>query len=76
MPGALYAAFRTRSAKVKPGHGVLLGLGLFLLQDELLNPILGASGGPTEYPWQAHARGLIGHVVYGAATDAALEVLE
>lgn len=57
-------------------EGLLYGLELFLVQDEGLNPILGTSGGPTEYPWQAHARGLVGHLVLGAVTHATLNVLD
>lgn len=75
-PAVIYAAARSRGAWVRPGFGVLLGLGLFLMQDELLNPILGTSGTPGEYPWQAHVRGLVGHVTYGAVTDAALALLD
>lgn len=75
VPGAIYNALRKRSSETE-GSGLLVGLGLFLVQDELLNPILGISGGPTEYPWQTHVRGLIGHAVYGVTTDVVLEALE
>lgn len=76
MPGALYGAFRHRLPEIGAGRGLLLGLGLFLIQDEGLNPLLGTSGRPTEYPWQAHARGLVGHLVLGAVTDVTLDVLD
>ena len=59
-----------------PGGGSLYGRGLFLVNDELLAPALGLAAGPLQYPWQAHARGLVSHLVLGAATDAALEVLD
>ncbi len=32
----------------------------------------GLASGPTAYPWQAHARGLVAHLVLGATTDAVL----
>lgn len=76
MPGAAYGALRKRVGGVGAAGGLLYGLGLFLVQDEGLNPILGTSGGPTEYPWQAHARGLVGHLVLGAATHATLDLLD
>jgi hypothetical protein len=44
--------------------------------DEGVVPALGLAGGPTEYPWQAHARGLVGHLVLGAVTHATLELLD
>ena len=61
-----------------PGHGkgLLYGLALFLVDDELLNALLGLSAGPTEYPWQAHARGLVSHLVVGVCTDVAMDALD
>lgn len=76
MPAAAYGALRKRVGGVGAAGGLLYGLSLFLLQDEGLNPLLGTSGKPGEYPWQAHARGLVGHLVLGAATDATLNVLD
>ncbi len=58
------------------GIGVHYGLSLFLMQDEGLNPILGTSGRPTEYPMEAHFRGLIGQLVLGATTHATLKLLD
>lgn len=76
LPGALYGVLRHKVPGRGAGRGALFGLGLFLLQDELVNSLLGTSGGPTEYPWQAHARGLVGHVVYGVITDTMCDVLD
>lgn len=76
MPGAAYGVLRKRVDGVGAAGGLLYGLGLFLMQDEALNPILGTSGKPGEYPWQAHARGLVGHLVLGAITHATLDVLD
>jgi uncharacterized membrane protein YagU involved in acid resistance len=44
--------------------------------DELMNPLLGFTPGPQAFPWQAHARGLGGHVVFGLATEGVLQVLD
>ncbi len=70
-PGALYGALRHRAGWVTSG-GLLLGLGLFVLQDEIGNTVLGTAGRPTQYPWQAHARGLLGHLVFGATAERVL----
>ncbi len=76
VPGALYGVLRHTVPGLGLGRGALFGLGLFLLQDELLNSLLGTSGAPTDYPWQAHARGVVGHVVYGIVTDTMCDVLD
>lgn len=74
-PGALYGALRDRVPAIGTGRGSLFGLGLYLMQDEGLNTLMGSAAKPNEYPWQAHARGLISHVVYGVATDTTLRLL-
>lgn len=76
MPGAIYGALQKRVDGVGAGGGLLYGLGLFLMQDEGLNPLMGTSGKPWEYPWQAHARGLVGHLVLGAVTHATFQALD
>lgn len=48
---------------------------MFIIEDEVLNPALGFAAGPTKYPWQPHARGLVAHLVYGFVTDAVLRAL-
>lgn len=76
VPAAAYGALRHRVPVLTTGGGTLFGLGLFLMQDEGLNPILGTSGRPTEYPAEAHVRGLIGHLVFGATMNASLKLLD
>ncbi len=34
----------------------------------------GLGAEPGRYPWQAHARGLVAHIVYGLATELALNL--
>jgi uncharacterized membrane protein YagU involved in acid resistance len=75
LPGALYGALRDRREGVGTWRGLAYGLALFLIADELLNPLLGLTSGPTRYPWQTHARGLIGHLVLGGVTDTVFDVL-
>ena len=76
VPGALYGALRHRVPALTAGHGLAYGLGLFIVNDELLNPLLGLASGPAAYPWQAHARGLVAHLALGVATDMVLDVFE
>lgn len=75
LPGALYGVARDRSPALRAGNGSLYGFGLFVLMDELVAPSLKLASGPTNYPWQAHARGLASHLVLGVVTDTALRVL-
>lgn len=74
--GALYAVMRKRWPALKSARGVPFGVGFFLTVDELLNPVLGLTPGPRVFPWQTHARGLGGHMVFGLATEAMLEGLD
>lgn len=76
MPGALYGLLRHKVEGLDKGRGLLYGLGLFILMDELVAPLAGLSSGPLAYPWQAHARGLAGHLTVGATTDAAVRALD
>lgn len=69
VPGALYGALHETVPGLNAGRGSLFGLGLFLIQDEGLNAVTGLSGKPQLYPWQAHARGLAAHMLYGVVMD-------
>lgn len=75
-PGALYAAMRDRAEGLGIARGPLYGLGLFLIQDEAINSVSGLSARPSQYPWQAHARGLAAHLVYGVVTELALNAMD
>jgi hypothetical protein len=74
--GAVYGAVRARRRRMGVGAGLLFGLGFFVLVDELANMALGFTPGPRAFPWQAHARGLAGHLTYGLATEAELRLLD
>ena len=75
-PAALYAAHRDKLEWMGSARGAALGLGLFLVQDETINHLTGLSAKPTDYPWQAHARGLLAHLVLGVTIDLALNAME
>ncbi len=72
---ALYGALRDRVPGSPLARGLLFGTAVWLLMDEGAVYALGLTPGPTHFPWQTHARGLAGHLVFGAVTDAALAVL-
>jgi hypothetical protein len=58
------------------GPGALYAQQLFLANDELAAPLLRIAGPPGAYPLKTHVRGLVGHVVLGMATEAALNAVE
>ncbi|HEY9448575.1 MAG TPA: hypothetical protein VIQ60_02440 [Gemmatimonadaceae bacterium] len=76
VAGAAYALQRDRVPSAAAGRGVLFGTAFFLLIDEGLVYALWLTPGPREVPWQSHARGLAGHLVYGAAAEGALSLIE
>jgi hypothetical protein len=75
-PGALYGAMRDRVGGIGAARGLAYGVGLFVLQDEGLNALTGISARPRQYPWQAHARGLVAHVVYGLVLDSTFSLMK
>lgn len=75
-PAAGYALMRKKMPGQGLSRGMLFGFGLFMSQDEALNSLTGLGAKPGAYPWQAHARGLVAHLVYGATTELVLNALE
>lgn len=75
LPGAAYAVMRDRLPLIGAARGLVFGALLFALNDEYLNTRLGLAGPPAAYPAEAHARGLVGHLVLGVATDAGVDIL-
>lgn len=74
--GVLYAALGRRFPRARAGRGLAYGAAFSLLVDEGAVPLLGLSPGPLAFPWQTHARGLIGHLVFGAVADATLRLVD
>jgi hypothetical protein len=73
--GALFGVLRSRSPSVARGAGTLFGAAFWLVMDETATPALGLTPGPRAFPWQAHARGLAGHLVFGSVANATLATL-
>lgn len=74
--GATYAVFRKRWPIAATARGLPFGTGFYIAMDEVLNPVLGLTPGPQAFPWQTHARGLGGHLVFGLTTELLLAGLD
>lgn len=74
--GGAYALMRRYWPAAGKGQGLLFGTAFFGLVDEGANTALGFTPGPGAFPWQAHARGLAGHLVYGLVADSFLDAVD
>lgn len=78
--GAAYGLLRRRLAGRGVGQdlalGALFGTAVWLLLDEAGNTALGLTPGPKAFPWQAHARGLAGHLVLGLTTEGLMQAAD
>ncbi|HEY1227424.1 MAG TPA: DUF1440 domain-containing protein [Ramlibacter sp.] len=74
--GALYGALRPRSEVASAAGGLLFGATFWLLMDETVTPALGLTPGPAAFPWQTHARGLAGHLVFGTIANTTLSAIQ
>ena len=75
-PAAVLGALRDRLVWLTAGRGFAFGVTTWAIEDEWATHRTGLAGPPSKYPWQAHGRGFIGHVVYGLTVDAVLRVLK
>lgn len=75
-PAIVYGVLRHEVPGIRTGRGALFGMGLSLLQDEGVNTLTRLAARPNQYSWQAHARGLVAHTVYGLVLDAALDIAD
>jgi hypothetical protein len=74
--GAAYGVLRNRVRAADRANGLVFGPTFWGLVDEGANTLLRLTPGATAFPWQTHARGLAGHLVFGAAADSTLRVLD
>ena len=74
--GAAYAVLRRRVQVLGSAAGTAFGTGFWAFLDEGLVPALGLTPGPAAFPWQAHARGFVGHLTFGTVTDGTLRLLD
>lgn len=77
VPAAIfYGLAGDRLRSLGPVRGLIFGVGLFAAVDEGVNTALGFAASPRAYPIETHMRGLLGHVVLGAATDAVYSLID
>lgn len=74
--GSLYGALRGRLPGARTGRGLGYGAAASLLIDEGLIPLLGFAPGPAAFPWQTHARGFAGHLLFGFVAETTLDLLD
>jgi len=74
--GAAYGLMRDRVPMADAANGLLFGAAFWAVIDEGANVALGLTPGPAAFPWQTHARGLAGHLVFGIAADTSLRLLD
>lgn len=74
--GAAYGVLRSRVDASSAAGGLLFGAAFWLLVDETLTPALGLTRGPAAFPWQTHARGLAGHLVFGSVANTTLAMVQ
>lgn len=73
--GAVYGALRNRFG-LRAGSGLLYALGMFGAMDEGLMYALHFTPPPQAFPWQTHARGAAGHLVFGTVIDSAFDLVD
>lgn len=76
LPAMLYARLRTRHPALRRGRGALYGFVLYLVDDLVAARVLAIASPQSAYPWQAHAREIVGRVVLGIGIEGWLEALE
>lgn len=74
--GMLYATFREHVPGRGTSRGLVFGVAFWLVVDETLTPMAGLAPGPAAFPWQTHARGFAGHLVFGVAADTTLRAFD
>lgn len=75
VSGAMYGGLAEVNRTVRAGAGSLYGVGLFVMNDEIVIPAAGWSKPRGAYPVSSHLYGLVSHVVFGLATEGARRLL-
>ena len=75
MWGIAHALIARRFGSIPLLSGVVLGVGLWAIGDELLVPALRLAPKGTEFPATTHVKALGGHLAYGAGVDTAFRLL-
>jgi len=73
--GAVYGAAAEHWDDIRMGEGVVFGVALWALSDEVAVPVFHLSRGPQEYSLRTHAMALASHLVYSVTTELARRLL-
>lgn len=73
--GATYVILRRWFRMPPLAAGLTSGAAMSLVVDEAIVPAAGWSPSNRAFPWFTHLRGLLAHLIYGAALAAAAEIL-
>jgi uncharacterized protein DUF1440 len=74
--GALYGALRHYYPRLRLGTGLAYGVAFWLAADEAALTALDVTPPPQAFPWQTHARGLLGHLVLGGGIEAVFDAAD
>jgi hypothetical protein len=75
--GVTYALLRRRGGPLaRLGSGLVFGLAFWLLMDEIALTAAKLTPPPGVFPWQAHARGVAGHLVLGGAVESVFDAAD
>ncbi|MFL5403960.1 MAG: DUF1440 domain-containing protein [Gemmatimonadales bacterium] len=74
--GAAYGVLRHRIPGLRRAGGAKFGTTFWAAIDEGLVSVLGLTPPPQAFPFQTHARGLVGHLAFGIVADRTLRVLD
>jgi hypothetical protein len=74
--GAAYAVLRHKIPGLRRAGGAKFGMAFWAAVDEGVVSILGLTPPPQAFPVQTHARGFVGHLVFGIVADRTLRVLD
>lgn len=73
--GAVYGALAESKPVVTRGAGVPFAWSLWLVGDEIANPLFGLTQPPNRIPWTSHAAQFASHIVYGLVLESVRRTL-
>lgn len=73
--GPLYGLLRRYSGMSRLGAGVITGMSMSVIVDEVLSPAMGFTAPSRDYPPATHVRGFVAHLVFGMVAAVAAESL-
>lgn len=72
----VYGLARARYPRIRKAGGLAVGLPVTLAMDEIGNPLTGVTPGPTAFPWQTHARAVVGQAALWLTAEGTMRALD